>query len=150
MGLNIRQGPINTEFTFLPYKDDMERRTFLKATGGIAATAALNPNTLRAASSQIEHIVAGGRVEVDNGLMDGFMKTSAADAYAIGYYQEADNQFLSQFARNFTACDMYFPSILAPTFPNRIFQLCGQTDRLDDSVSLCSYRTVFDHCTAPA
>lgn len=182
----------------------MERRTFLKATGGIAATAALNPDTLRAASSQIKHIVvvmmenrsfdhflgwlpnadgkqaglsyqdangvsnpthelgpdwtgcgfndpdhsyAGGRTEVNNGLMDGFMKTAGADVYAIGYYQEADNPFLSQFARNFTACDRYFPSILGPTFPNRIFQLCGQTDRLDDSVSLCSYRTIFDHCT---
>ena len=43
---------------------------------------------------------------------------------------------------------MYFPSILAPTFPNRIFQLCGQTDRLDDSIALCSYPTIFNHCTA--
>ena len=76
------------------------------------------------------------------------MKTSAADLYAIGYYQEADNQFLPQLARNFTTCDMYFPSVLGPTFPNRIFQLCGQTDRLDDSASLCSYRTIFDHCLA--
>jgi len=42
---------------------------------------------------------------------------------------------------------MYFPSLLGPTFPNRIFQLCGQTDRLDDSVAVCSYPTIFDHCT---
>jgi len=183
----------------------MDRRTFLKATGGLATSAAFNPETLRAASSQIKHIVVvmmenrsfdhflgwlpnangkqaglsykdihgvihpthelapdltgcgfndpdhsyqGGRIQVDNGLMDGFMRTSAADVYAIGYYQEADNQFLPQFARNFTTCDMYFPSVLGPTFPNRIFQLCGQTDRLDDSASLCSYRTIFDHCLA--
>jgi phospholipase C len=183
----------------------MDRRTFLRATGGLATSAVLSPEVLRAASSQIKHIVvvmmenrsfdhflgwlpnangqqaglsyvdvngishpthelapdwtgcgfndpdhsyAGGRIEVDNGLMDGFMKTSTADVYAIGYYQEADNQFLPQFARNFTTCDMYFPSILAPTFPNRIFQLCGQTDRLDDSFSFCSYPTIFDHCVA--
>jgi len=183
----------------------MDRRTFLKATGGLATSAALSPDMLRAAASQIKHIVvvmmenrsfdhflgwlpnangmqaglsyqdvdgvshpthelapdwtgcgfndpdhsySGGRVEVDNGLMDGFLKTATADEYAIGYYQEADNQFFPQFARNFTTCDMYFPSILAPTFPNRVFQLCGQTDRLDDSVSLCSYRTIFDHCLA--
>ena len=181
----------------------MERRKFLKATGGMAA-AALTPDILLAASSQIKHIIvvmmenrsfdhflgwlpnangrqaglsyqdvsgishpthelapdwtgcgfndpdhsySGGRIEVDNGRMDGFMKTSAADVYAIGYYQEADNQFLPKFARNFTTCDMYFPSILAPTFPNRIFQLCGQTDRLDSSVSFCSYPTIFDHCS---
>ncbi len=54
------------------------------------------------------------------------MKTSVADLYAIGYYQEIDNQFFSQFARNFTTCDMYFPSILAPTFPNRIFNCAGR------------------------
>ena len=182
----------------------MERRTFLKTTGGVAATAALGADMLRAAPSQIKHIVvvmmenrsfdhflgwlpnangrqaglsyqdinnasnlthelapdwtgcgfndpdhsySGGRTEVDNGAMDGFLKTPTADVYAIGYYQEADNAFLSRFARNFTTCDMYFPSILGPTFPNRIFQLCGQTDRLDDSVSLCSFPTIFDHCT---
>ncbi|MGA2576121.1 MAG: alkaline phosphatase family protein [Bryobacteraceae bacterium] len=182
----------------------MDRRTFLKATGGLAASTALSPGMLRAATSQVKHIVVammenrsfdhflgwlpnangkqagldyvdvngvshpthelapnwtgcayndpdhsydGGRIEVDNGLMDGFMKTSTADVYAIGYYQAADNQFFPAFARNFTSCDMYFPSMLGPTFPNRIFQLCGQTDRLDDSVSLCSYPTIFDHCT---
>lgn len=182
----------------------MDRRTFLKATGGLAAGAALSAEALRAATSQIKHIVvvmqenrsfdhflgwlpnangkqagleyvdtsgvshpthelgpdwtgcsyndpdhsySGARIEVDNGLMDGFMKTSSADVYAIGYYKESDNKFFPKFARNFTTCDMYFPSILGPTFPNRIFQLCAQTDRLDDSVSLCSYPTIFNHCT---
>jgi phospholipase C len=182
----------------------MDRRTFLKTTGGLAAGAALSPEMLRAATSQVKHIVVlmmenrsfdhflgwlpnaagkqaglsyvdvngvshpthelgpdwtgcgyndpdhsydGARIEVDNGLMDGFMKTSSADVYGIGYYQEADNQFLPKFARNFTTCDAYFASMLGPTFPNRIFQLCGQTDRLDDSISLCSYPTIFDHCT---
>ena len=182
----------------------MDRRTFLTTTGGLAASALLSPEFLRAASSQIKHIVVlmmenrsfdhflgwlpnaageqaglsyvdnsgvshpthpqapdwtgcsyndpdhsydGGRTEYDNGLMDGFMKTSSADTYAIGYYQEGDTQFFSKFARNFTTCDMYFPSMLGPTFPNRIFQLCGQTDRLDDSISLCSYPTIFGHCT---
>jgi phospholipase C len=182
----------------------MDRRTFLKTTGGLAAGAALGTGVLRAATSQIKHIVvvmmenrsfdhflgwlpnangkqaglvyedssgvshpthhlapdwtgcgfndpdhsyAGGRIEVDGGRMNGFLKTSVADEYAIGYYSEADNHFLPQFARHFTTCDRYFPSILGPTFPNRIFQLCGKTDRLDDSVSLCSYPTIFDHCS---
>ncbi len=181
----------------------MDRRTFLKATGGLAAGAALSPEFLRAAASQIEHIVVvmmenrsfdhllgwlpnadgkqsglsytdvngashathnlapdwtgcayndpdhsydGARIEVDNGLMDGFMKTSVADVYAIGYYDENGNEFLPRFARAFTSCDMYFPSMLGPTFPNRIFQLCGQTDRVDDSITICSYPTIFDQC----
>jgi len=182
----------------------MDRRTFLKTTGGLAAGAALTPEFLRAASSRIKHIVVcmmenrsfdhflgwlpnangmqaglsyvdssgvshpthnlapdwtgcgfndpdhsytGGRTEIDHGKMDGFMQTPSADTYCIGYYEESANQFLPQFARNFTTCDMYFPSILAPTFPNRIFQLCGRTDRLGDSLDPCLYPTMFDHCT---
>ena len=214
VGCNIKMnkaGRVHTAFTFLSYTGfpghnrHMDRRTFLKTTGGLAAGAALSPDMLRAATSKVKHIVVlmmenrsfdhflgwlpnangkqaglqyvdvngvshathdlapdwvgctyndpdhsydGGRIEVDNGLMDGFMKTSTADVYAIGYYDEADNHFLPRFARNFTTCDMYFPSLLGPTFPNRIFQLCGQTDRLDDSISLCSYPTIFDHCTS--
>src|ERR1022692_644735 len=35
----------------------MDRRTFLKTTGGLAAGAAFSPDMLRAAASQIKHIV---------------------------------------------------------------------------------------------
>jgi phospholipase C len=61
-----------------------------------------------------DHSYDGGRIDVDNGLMDGFMKTSTADVYAIGNYDEADNHFFPKFARSFTTCDMYFPSMLGP------------------------------------
>src|ERR1700742_1655090 len=111
----------------------MDRRTFLKTSGGVAATSVLTPEIMQAASSQIKHIVvvmmenrsfdhflgwlpnangkqaglfyedasgashathelapdwtgcgfndpdhsySGGRTEVNNGQMDGFMKTS--------------------------------------------------------------------------
>ena len=95
-----------------------------------------------------DHSYDGGRTEVDNGAMDGFLKASTNDIYTIGYYTERDFQFLPQFARNFTVCDQYFPSILGPTFPNRIFQLCGQTDRLNDSITLCTLPTIFDNLAA--
>ena len=117
-------------------------------TSGISyPTHDLAPDSTGCGFNDPDHSCSGGRIEYDNGQMDGFMQTSTADEYCIGYYSEADNQFLPQFAHNFTACDMYFPSILAPTFPNRIFQLCGQTNRLDDSVDPCFYPTIFDHCT---
>ena len=50
------------------------------------------------AAASTTRIIAtrAGASEVDNGRMDGFMKTSTAEPYAIGYYQEADNQFLSK------------------------------------------------------
>jgi phospholipase C len=92
-----------------------------------------------------DHSYTGGRTEIDGGKMDGFLMDTANDQYCIGYYQENDFQFISPFARNFTTCDHYFPAILAPTFPNRIFQLAGQTDRLGDELDLCSLPTIFDH-----
>src|ERR1700760_1977203 len=41
-----------------------------------------------------DHSSPGGRIEVNNGHMDGFLKTSAADNFAIGYYTENDDLFL--------------------------------------------------------
>jgi phospholipase C len=91
-----------------------------------------------------DHSYAAGRLEYDNGLMDGFLQPADNDLYAIGYYTEQDVPVLAALARNFTLCDRFFPSILAPTFPNKIFSLCGQTDRTDDAVTLCKLPTIWD------
>jgi len=120
--------------------------SYTDTTGASHPTHDLAPMWTGCGYNDPDHSYQGGRTEVDNGKMDGFLQTSVADEYAIGYYSESDQQFFPKFARQFTTCDMYFPSILAPTFPNRIFQLCGQTDRLDDSISFCSYPTIFNHC----
>ena len=48
----------------------MDRRTFLKATGGIAASTALSPEILEAAASQIKHIVV---VMMENRSFDHFL-----------------------------------------------------------------------------
>jgi len=48
----------------------MDRRTFLRTTGGLATTAALSPDVLRAASSQIKHIVV---VMMENRSFDHFL-----------------------------------------------------------------------------
>ncbi len=52
--------------------------------------------------------------------------------------------FYSALARNYTAMDRYFCSILAPTFPNRIFLRAANTDRLTNSVDLTSLPTIWD------
>jgi phospholipase C len=92
-----------------------------------------------------DHSYEGGRVEYsDNGEMDGWLLDQNNDEYAIGYYDEGDLPFLSALARNYTTLDKYFCSILAPTFPNRLFMLSAQTDRLDDSLTPTTLRTIFD------
>ncbi|HEX3662062.1 MAG TPA: alkaline phosphatase family protein [Acidobacteriaceae bacterium] len=95
-----------------------------------------------------DHSYAGGRSEVDNGRMDGWLRTTTNDTFCIGYYLEEDLPFLSAAARNFTTCDNYFASILSSTFPNRVFQHAAQTDRLSNTFDLSTLPTVWDTLAA--
>ncbi len=91
-----------------------------------------------------DHSYSGGRKEVNGGRMDGWLRTTTNDTFCIGYYAENQLPFLSGLARNYTTLDNYFASILGPTFPNRIFSYAAQTDRLSNTVDLCSLPTIFD------
>ena len=91
-----------------------------------------------------DHSYGPDRVAYDNGAMDGFLRAGANDIYAIGYYTETDIPLYAALAKNYTVCDRYFASFLGPTFPNRLFLWAGQTDRIDDSVTLTSLPTIFD------
>ena len=93
-----------------------------------------------------DHSYLGGRVEYNNGAMDGWLLEPNNDEYAIGYYNEETPNlpFMNALARNYTTLDNYFCSILAPTYPNRLFMLAAQTDRLDDSLTLTTLPTIFD------
>lgn len=91
-----------------------------------------------------DHSYANSRVAYDGGAMNGFLRAGGNDVYAIGYYTQNDIPFHAALAQNYAACDNYFASILGPTFPNRMFLWAAQTDRLDDSISFSSLRTIFD------
>lgn len=95
-----------------------------------------------------DHSYAGGRIEYNNGQMDGFLRAGSNDVYSIGYYGEEDNAFYGALARNFTTCDHYFPSILGPTFPNRLFQHAAQTDRLSNTAAPTALPTIWDRLAA--
>jgi phospholipase C len=91
-----------------------------------------------------DHSWQGGRDEYNKGKMNGWLQTTTNDIFCIGFYEEADLPFYSKFARNFTTLDHFFPSILGPTFPNRVFSHAAQTDRLDNSVSISTLPTIWD------
>ena len=95
-----------------------------------------------------DHSYAGGRSEYDNGHMDGWLRTTTNDVFCIGYYEEADLPFFNAAARNFTTCDNYFASILSSTFPNRVFSLAAQTDRLSNTFDISTLPTIFDSLQA--
>ncbi len=95
-----------------------------------------------------DHSYAGGRSEYDDGKMDGWLRTTSNDTFSIGYYEEADLPFYAALARNFTTLDNYFASILSSTFPNRVFQHAAQTDRLSNTIDLCTLPTIWDNLAA--
>ena len=95
-----------------------------------------------------DHSYAGGRSEVDDGKMDGWLRTTTNDSFSIGYYVEDQLPFFSALARNFTTLDNYFASILASTFPNRVFQHAAQTDRLSNTLDLSILPTIWDNLKA--
>src|SRR3989441_6715695 len=68
-----------------------------------------------------DHSYTGGRIELDRGLCDGWLR-AANDLLAIGYYEAQDLDFYRRAARDWTVCDHYFAAMLGPTFPNRLFQ----------------------------
>jgi phospholipase C len=123
----------------LSYKD---------SNGNLQPTFELAPDHTGCAYPDPDHSYEGGRTEYDGGLMDGFLQVQPGSLYPIGYYRERDLPFRSAFARNYLTCDQYFPSILAPTFPNRIFQHAGQTDRLSDTLTISTLPTIWDHLAA--
>jgi phospholipase C len=91
-----------------------------------------------------DHSYGGGRIEYDGGKMDGFLRAGSNDVYSLGYYGEKDIPFYAALARHYTTCDRYFPSILGPTFPNRLFLHAAQTDRLSNTTTLSTLPTIWD------
>jgi phospholipase C len=122
--------------------------TYLDTEGKPHKTFPLAPDFTGCDYDDPDHSYAGARLEYDNGKMNGFLKPTSNSVFSIGYYEEKDLPFRAALARNYTTCDRYFPSILGPTFPNRLFQHAGQTDRLDDDLSISKLPTIWDNLKA--
>jgi phospholipase C len=121
---------------------------FMDNSGVLHASYSLSGDFTGCPHNGPDHSYTGSRVAYDSGKMDGFLRAGSNDLFSIGYYGETDIPFYAALARNYTTCDHYFASILGPTFPNRMFLYAGQTDRIDDSVSISSLPTIFDRLAA--
>ena len=111
-------------------------------------TRALAPDFTVCGHPDPDHSYVGGRVQYNDGQMDGFLRSGSNDDYAIGYYVEEDRPFYNALARNYTALDQCFCSILGPTFPNRLFLHAAQTDRLSNDTTLTTMPTIWDGLAA--
>ena len=85
-----------------------------------------------------DHTWEGIREQYADGACDGFLRTSSArvgDLFPIGFYRESDLPILSALARGYTTFDRYFCSMMGPTWENRLYQLTGTTQLVDN----CDY-----------
>jgi phospholipase C len=81
-----------------------------------------------------DHSFDGGREELNNGKMDGFLRAGDNDEFAISYYVEKDLPFIPHAGKAFTTYDRFFCSILASTFPNREYMHAAQSyGKVDNS-----------------
>jgi len=130
---------------WLPHADGMqEDLTFFDESGTPHVTARLAPDYQGCSHPDPDHSYEGGRVEFNNGSCDGWLLAGDNDEYSIGYYKKNDLKFLGSAARDWTTCDRYFASIMAETWPNKIYQYAAQTDRLDNDLAQSTLPTIWD------
>jgi len=95
-----------------------------------------------------DHSYEGGRIELNNGKCDGWLKAGENDSLCISYYQKPDLAFLGPASSSWTVCDRYFAAVMAETYPNRFYQHAAQTDRLHNSTTTSSLPTIWDSLSA--
>jgi phospholipase C len=113
-------------------------------TGTLQPIWPLAPDYQGCAYADPDHSYAGGRVEFNGGACDGWLRAGNNDRYAIGYYTQSDLPFYAAAVQNWTVCDRYFSAIMAGTYPNKIYQHAGQTDRLENSLTISTLPTIWD------
>jgi phospholipase C len=91
-----------------------------------------------------DHSYEGGRVQLNGGSCDGWLRSGESDEFAVGYYERADLAFFGQAAPYWTTCDRYFSATMAETYPNRFYQHSARTDRLRNSYDLATMPTIWD------
>jgi phospholipase C len=116
------------------------------STGALQPTHALAPDYQGCSFADPNHSYAGGRVEYDGGRADGWLRVN--DVFSIGYYGQSDLAFWARAVPLWTTLDHYHPAILAETFPNRIYQHAGQTDRISNSFNISQLPTIWDRLSA--
>jgi phospholipase C len=91
-----------------------------------------------------DHSFEGGRVQLNDGGCDGWLRSGASDEFSIGYYTGADLSFYGNAVPYWTTFDRYFSATMAETYPNRFYQHSAQTDRVHNSTDIAIMPTIWD------
>jgi phospholipase C len=95
-----------------------------------------------------DHSYEGGRIELNGGQCNGWLRAGLNDSMSIGYYEKADLEFLGPAASDWTTCDRYFAATMAETYPNRFYMHCAQTDRLHNNTTISQMTSIWDRLRA--
>jgi phospholipase C len=90
-----------------------------------------------------DHSYDGGRLQLNDGKLDGFRKGDNDD-FALGYYTKPDLPFYGALVDQATVFDHWFCSILSSTYPNRFYTHAGRTDRIDNAMTESTLPTIWD------
>ena len=107
--------------------------TYTDKEGKEHATRPLAPDWQGCGHPDPNHSWDGGRVQVNGGKMDGFLRAGDNDEFAISYYKEGELGFIQDAAKAFTTYDRFFCSLLASTFPNREYMHAAQSYGMRDN-----------------
>jgi phospholipase C len=131
---------------WVPGADGVQAGVTLKDRDGNAHSSYdLAPNFQNCHLADPDHGYDGGRVEINDGAMDGFLLPQVpGDTFPIGYYTAESLPFFKGCAEHWTICDRYFSGILSYTTPNRFYMHAGQTDRITNTVDISTLPTVWD------
>jgi phospholipase C len=130
--------------------------TFTDLDGRAHQTLRLSPDFQGCAHPDPDHSWEGGRIQLNGGAMDGFLRSGDNDEFSIGYYAEPDLPFIGHAARAFTTYDRFFCSLLGSTFPNREYMHAAQSyGKIDNSTPDVGFKdqgfpdnTIFANCAA--
>lgn len=134
---------------WLPGANGQQAGLSLKDSSGATQTSHVLTDYQNCGDADPDHSYDGGRTQINNGKMDGFLLTQPdGDTFPIGYYTESDLPFFANAAKDWTICDHYFSGILSSTFPNRVYMHAGQTDRNSNTFDISKLPTIWDSLQA--
>jgi phospholipase C len=94
-----------------------------------APTYALGNDTQACAEKDPAHDWQSMVKHYNGGKCDGWLQTQVTgDRFPIGYYEKSQVPILAALAESYTLFDSYHCSLMAATWPNRFYMLCGATD----------------------
>ena len=100
---------------------------YVDKAGQSHATQRLTPDWQGCGHPDPDHSWEGGRVQLNGGRCDGFLRSGENDQFSISYYQEGDLGFIQDAAKAFTTFDHFHCSLMGSTLPNREYMHAGQS-----------------------